>query len=75
MRKISVLFLLLLAGCQTGGIPGGAVAGCGSFEYTGTFTKSSTSGRALWLSDSDIAKSLTVDQVIALAESMDCAGG
>jgi hypothetical protein len=73
MRKISLLFLLLLAGCQTGGIPSGAVAWCGSFDYTGTVTKTATSGKALGLSDSELAKNLSVEDVIALAVAMGCA--
>jgi hypothetical protein len=75
MLKISGLFLavLLLTSCASQGVPAGAVAWCGSFDYTGTFTKSETAGRALGLSDSDLAARLTVADVIALAESMGCA--
>jgi hypothetical protein len=72
MRKISVLLLLLLAGCQSAGVPSGAVAWCGSFDFTGTVTKTETKGRALGLSDSEIAKALTVEDVIALAVAMGC---
>jgi uncharacterized lipoprotein YmbA len=72
MRLIMIVWLLLLAGCATGGAPKGAVAGCGDFSAIGTFTKTEARGRALWLSDSEIAKRLTVQDVIALAEAMGC---
>jgi len=66
------LFVIMLSSCASQGIPDGSVAWCGSFEYTGTFTKSETQGRALGLSDSAVLERLTVEQVIALAESMGC---
>lgn len=73
MKKISfILVLISLVGCTSQGIPSGAVAWCGSFDYTGTFTKSETGGRALGLSDASIVSKLTVDQVIQLAEAMGC---
>lgn len=73
MRILIIALLLTMTGCASQGVPAGAVAWCGSFDYTGTFTKSETAGRALGLSDSDLASRLTVDDVIALAESMGCA--
>jgi hypothetical protein len=73
MRTLIVVMLLAMTGCASHGVPSGAVAWCGSFDYTGTFTKSETAGRALGLSDSDLAARLTVQDVIALAESMGCA--
>jgi hypothetical protein len=72
MRTLIVFMLLAMTGCASQGVPSGAVAWCGSFDYTGTFTKSETDGRALGLSDSDLAARLTVQDVIALAESMGC---
>jgi hypothetical protein len=78
MLKINywiVLILLSLSaiGCSTSpGAPKGAVAWCGGFDYTGTFTKSETSGKALGLSDSALVTKMTVDQVIQLAEAMGC---
>jgi hypothetical protein len=67
-----LLSVFVLTSCASQGVPAGAVAWCGSFDYTGTFTKSETAGRALGLSDSDLAARLTVEDVIALAESMGC---
>jgi hypothetical protein len=67
-----LLSVLALTSCASSGVPSGAVAWCGSFDYTGTFTKSETNGRALGLSDGDLAARLTVADVIALAESMGC---
>lgn len=74
IRLIGVITLtLLLTACgATSGMPKGAVAGCGDFEYTGTFTKSETSMRALWLSDGDALARLTVEDVVTLAEVMGC---
>ena len=73
MRKISLMVsVLLMSSCASQGVPSGSVAWCGSFDYTGTVTKSETQGRALGLSDSDLAARLTVDDVIKLAESMGC---
>jgi hypothetical protein len=72
MRILIAAVLLAMTGCASQGVPAGAVAWCGSFDYTGTFTKSETAGRALGLSDSDLAARLTVADVIALAESMGC---
>jgi len=74
MLKISVLFMaaLLLTSCASNGVPAGAVAFCVSFDYVGTVTKTETNGRALGLSDSELASRLTVDDVIKLAESMGC---
>lgn len=73
MRLLIAVVLLAMTSCASQGVPSGAVAWCGSFDYTGTFTKSETAGRALGLSDSDLAARLTVQDVIALAESMGCA--
>lgn len=74
MLKISGLFIaaLVLTSCASQGVPAGSVAWCGAFDYTGTFTKSETQGRALGLSDSELASRLTIDDVIKLAESMGC---
>lgn len=72
MRTLILACLVLLTGCASQGVPRGAVAWCSSFDYTGTVTKSQTAGRALGLSDSDLAARLTVDDVIKLAESMGC---
>jgi hypothetical protein len=70
-----VLIMLSLSaiGCSTSpGAPKGAVAWCGGFDYTGTFTKSETVGKALGLSDSALVSKMTVEDVIALAEAMGC---
>lgn len=67
-----VLLALVLSSCASQGVPSGAVAWCGQFDYTGTFTKSETGGRALGLSDSTIVERMTIDDVIKLAESMGC---
>jgi len=73
MKIIMLIFLaVVISSCATQGVPAGAVAWCGSFDYTGTLTKSETQGRALGLSDSELAKRLTVEDVIALADSMGC---
>lgn len=72
MRPILLCLALVLTGCASNGVPTGAVAWCGSFEYTGTWLKTETNGKALGLSDSELAQRLTVDQVIALAEAMGC---
>lgn len=70
---IAIAMLLLMTACSnTSGVPDGAVAWCGSFEYTGTFTKSETGGRALGVSDAQVAERMSVDDVIKLAESMGC---
>jgi hypothetical protein len=67
------LAAVFLVGCgATSGMPQGAIAGCGDFGYTGTFTKSQTSMRALWLSDADTLARLSVEDVIALAEALGC---
>ncbi|MDP2128190.1 MAG: hypothetical protein Q8K97_12520 [Pseudohongiella sp.] len=68
-----IMITLLLSACSTtNGVPKGAVAWCGSFEHSGTFIKSEAAGRALGLSDSELANKLTVEDVIALATSMGC---
>jgi hypothetical protein len=78
MQKIKywvVLIMLSLSaiGCTASpGAPKGAVAWCGGFDYTGTFTKSETSGKALGLSDSALVTKMSVEQVIQLAEAMGC---
>ena len=64
---------LFLVGCATNGVPSGSVAWCGQFEYTGTWLKTETEGRAIGLSDAALAERMTVEQVIALAEAMGCA--
>lgn len=74
MKKL-VILALLLTGCASQGVPAGAAAWCGEFEYTGTWLKTETNGRAIGLSDGELAQRLTVEQVIALAESMGCGEG
>lgn len=68
----TLLALLLFTGCASQGVPRGSVAWCGQFDYTGTFTKSETGGRALGVSDAALVERMTVDDVIKLAESMGC---
>ena len=72
MRTLIIACLVLLAGCASQGVPRGSIAFCGSFEYTGTFTKSESSGRAIGLSDAAVVERMTVDDVIALATAMGC---
>jgi hypothetical protein len=72
MRLLIAVVLLAMTGCASQGVPRGSIAFCGSFEYTGTFTKSESSGRAIGLSDSELASRLTVADVIALATAMGC---
>jgi hypothetical protein len=67
-----LLSAIVLTSCASSGAPKGAIAGCGEFSAIGTFTKTEARGKALWLSDGDLAARLTVDDVIALAESMGC---
>ena len=73
MRLLIAVVLLAMTSCASQGVPAGSVAWCGAFDYTGTFTKSETQGRALGLSDSELASRLGVDDVIKLAEAMGCA--
>jgi uncharacterized lipoprotein YmbA len=73
MKKITICILaLFMVSCASNGVPRGAVAGCGDFSIIGTFTKTEARGRALWLSDSELAQRLTVDDVVTLAESLGC---
>lgn len=73
MKMLMLIPFLLIVSCTASqGVPRGAVAGCGDFGYIGTFTKSQTSMRALWLSDAAVAERMTVDDVIKLAEAMGC---
>ena len=74
MLKTSGIFIaaLLLTSCASQGVPQGAVAWCGSFDYVGTVTKTETNGRALGLSDAASVARLSVDDVIKLAEAMGC---
>jgi hypothetical protein len=67
-----LLSVLVLTSCASSGAPKGAIAGCGEFSAIGTFTKTEARGKALWLSDGDLAARLTVADVIALADSMGC---
>lgn len=70
---ILIAAVMLLGACgSTSGVPDGAVAWCGSFDYTGTFTKSQTGGRALGVSDSAVVERMTVEDVITLADAMGC---
>ena len=71
MIRLAII-ALLLTGCATNGVPTGAVAWCGQFEYTGTWLKTETDGRALGVSDAQIAQRMTVEDVIRLAEAMGC---
>ena len=73
MIFIAITALLITSCTSTGGVPDGAVAWCGNFEYTGTWTKSQTGGRALGVSDAQVAQRLSVDDVIQLAQAMGCA--
>ena len=72
MRLLIAVVLLAMTGCASQGVPRGSIAFCGSFEYTGTFTKSESSGRAIGLSDAAVVERMTVDDVIALATAMGC---
>lgn len=74
MLRLAVFLTLAIAlsSCATNGIPAGAVAWCGEFSYTGTWLKTETDGRAIGLSDAELAQRLTVEQVIALAEAIGC---
>ena len=74
---ISISALILFPGCSMlgyggNGVPAGSVAWCGDFEYTGTWLKTETNGRALGVSDSAVVERMTVDDVIKLAEAMNC---
>ena len=72
MRLLIAVVLLAMTSCASQGVPRGSIAFCGSFEYTGTFTKSESSGRAIGLSDAAVVERMTVDDVIALATAMGC---
>lgn len=67
-----LVLALLLTGCVANGAPSGSVAWCAQYEYTGTWLKAETDGRAIGLSDAALAERMTVEQVIALAEAMGC---
>jgi len=67
-----VLLCTLMASCSTSGAPRGSVAWCGHFDYTGTWTKSQTGGKALGVSDSAVVERMTVEDVIALADAIGC---
>lgn len=69
----TLLLCFMMASCASNGVPRGAVAGCGDFSVIGTLTKTEARGKALWLSNSDLANRLTVDDVIKLADAMGCA--
>lgn len=68
------LCVFFLTGCAGAGsqLPRGAVAGCVDVEYTGTFTKSETSGRVLFLSESQAARLTTPQDAIDLANAFGC---
>ena len=71
---IAAMLALLVTACgSTNGVPSGAVAWCGQFDYTGTWLKTQSDGRALGVSDAQIAQRLSVDDVIQLAQAMGCA--
>lgn len=42
-------------------------------SYTGTWLKTETEGRAIGLSDAELAERMTVEQVIDLATALGCA--
>jgi hypothetical protein len=71
-----IVSLMLLSGCSmlggANGVPEGSVAWCGDFEYTGTWLKTETNGRALGVSDSAVVERMSVEDVIALAQAMGC---
>jgi len=76
MKMLMLLPFFFIVSCAASqGVPKGAVAWCGAFDYTGTFTKSESQGRALGVSDSAVIDRLTVDDVIKLAEAMGCSRG
>ena len=70
---IAISALLITSCTSTNGVPDGAVAWCGQFDYTGTWIKAQSDGRALGVSDAQIAQRLSVDDVIQLAQAMGCA--
>ena len=75
-----VVVVLTLCSCSVlggnaNGVPAGSVAWCGQFEYTGTWLKTETNGRALGVSDAAVVDRMTVDDVIKLAQAMGCAQG
>ena len=72
MRYVIIGLLLVMTGCASNGVPAGATAWCGSFEYNGTWLKTESSGRAIGLSDAALAERMTVEQVIQLADSLGC---
>lgn len=80
--KLLTLVLIALALCScsalggnTNGVPAGSVAWCGQFDYTGTWVKAETNGRAIGVSDSTVVARMTVDDVIKLAEALGCNRG
>lgn len=80
MRSIYLgltLALLTMTACSSASQiptgPGNATAWCGQFDYIGTFTKSEASGRALGVSDAQLIQGATIEQIIALADSLGCA--
>lgn len=76
MKTLLIVSLMLLSGCSMlggkNGVPAGSVAWCADYEYTGTWLKTETSGRALGVSDSAVVERMTVEDVIALATAMGC---
>lgn len=76
MRMLLIVSLMLLSGCNmfggANGVPTGSVAWCADYEYTGTWLKTETSGRALGVSDSAVVERMSVEDVIALAQAMGC---
>lgn len=71
-----VVVALTLCSCSAlggnNGVPASSVAWCGQFKYTGTWLKTETNGRALGVSDAQVAERMTVDDVIKLAQAMGC---
>lgn len=72
MKLFTVLVLLLFTGCGATGLPDGAIAGCVDVRYTGTFTKSETEGRLLFLSKDQAARIVSVEDAVNLAEAFGC---
>lgn len=77
IAMLAMLFMASCAGTSATEIPAGptnATAWCGQFDFTGTLTKTETSGSALGVSDAAIIEGATIEQIIELAEAMGCNG-
>lgn len=73
-RLLLIVVMLAAAGCATDmpNMPDGAAAWCGSIDYTGTWTKSESFARAIGVTDSELAASMTTEEIIQLAEALGC---